>query len=272
MLYKTLILNNNKFHNSHLIFHILIIVLFFFSCNNNLENKQIIARKIQFPDTSRITLLFDNQSQEIEYNLSDYFDMDKIERYDAEIQKFMWADVENMPDTGQILFIGSSSIRIWRSLDADMQPLETIRRGFGGATIPEAIHYSDIIIFPYKPSTIVFYCGENDHAYNNSQEIFETFQIFEKLVHQKLPECNLFFISIKPSIARSHWLRKMFTTNSMILRYCQLTDKTSYIDIANPMFDENSNLRTDIFLNDGLHMNKKGYEIWIKAIKPVLEN
>jgi lysophospholipase L1-like esterase len=36
------------------------------------------------------------------------------------------------------------------------------------------------------------------------------------------------------------------------------------------MLDEDGIVMQDIFLEDGLHMNKKGYDIWAKAIGPLL--
>ena len=245
---------------------LILIILFLTTCNTTNVENIIYAKKAIQLDTIQIKLLFAQSDNEIEYNLSDYFDLDYIERYDAEIQKFMLADMIDMPETGQILFVGSSSIRTWKTLHEDMPTLDIVQRGFGGATIPEVIHYSDLIVFPYKPSKIVFYCGENDHIFHNSKMVFETFQIFEKLLHKQLNNTELYFLSIKPSPARYDWWKAMFTTNRLVRQYCQITNNTFYIDIVSDMLDENNKLKTDIFRNDNLHLNKKGYAIWTKII------
>ena len=245
---------------------LIIIILFSISCNTTNVEDTVYAKKVIQRDTVQIKLLYAQSENEIEYDLSDYFDLDIIERYDAEIQKFMLADMTEMPETGQILFVGSSSIRTWKTLHEDMPSLDIVQRGFGGATIPEVIHYSDLIVFPYEPSKIVFYCGENDHYFHNSEMVFETFQIFEKLLHKQLNNTELYFLSIKPSPARFNRWKAMSTTNRLIKQYCRITEKTYYIDIVSDMMDENSKLKTDIFRNDKLHLNKKGYEIWTKII------
>lgn len=241
--------------------------LIFFSCS---EKEKYLALKAVEHDTIRIALLFDNQS-EIKYELADYFkNFHLIDRFDAEIERFLISDATNFPEKGQILVIGSSSIRLWKSLDADMQPLKTIRRGFGGATIPEVIYYSEQILFPYEPSKIVFYCGENDHYINTPHQIYESFQIMEKLIHKQLPETELYFVSIKPSIARMRMWKKMSITNRIIKKYTEITPKTHYIDVSSAMFNEDYSIKNDIFISDRLHMNEKGYQIWTEIIKPVI--
>ncbi len=198
--------------------------------------------------------------------------MSRINRFDREIENFLISDAQNFPKKGQILFTGSSSIRIWKSLQDDMDGLKTIRRGFGGATIPEMINYSEQIIFPYEPSKIIFYCGENDHYINSSYKIYESFQIIERLIHKRLPETELYFVSVKPSIARKKMWKKMSITNRIIKKYTEITPETYYIDVASPMFNDDFSIKKDIFISDKLHMNSKGYDIWTAIIKPILMN
>ncbi|RME10337.1 MAG: hypothetical protein D6816_03460, partial [Bacteroidetes bacterium] len=87
-----------------------------------------------------------------------------LTRFEEEIKAFEEADKKSMPPAGAILFVGSSSIRMWPSLDSAFAPLPVIQRGFGGSTIPEVLHYADRIVWKYQPKVIVFYCGENDIA------------------------------------------------------------------------------------------------------------
>ncbi len=257
-------MNFNKTKNISLF----ILIIFIFSCNNN---QLVSSQKVKKHDTIRISRLFlDNDK--IEYDLSNYFNMSRINRFDREIERFLISDIENFPEKGQILFTGSSSIRIWKSLDSDMSGLKTIRRGFGGATIPESIYYIDEIIFPYEPSKIVFYCGENDHYVNSPYKIYESFQIIEKLIHKRLPETELYFVSVKPSIAREQMWKEMSITNRIIKKYTELTPKTHFIDVSSAMFNDDFSIKNDIFISDKLHMNSKGYEIWTAIIKPVLLN
>jgi len=243
-----------------------VIIIFVFSCNNT---ELVSSQKAKEHDSIRIKRLFLNDDK-IEYDLSNYMKMSRINRFDREIENFLISDAQNFPEKGQILFTGSSSIRIWKSLQEDMDGLQTIRRGFGGATIPEIINYSEQIIFPYEPSKIIFYCGENDHYINSSYKIYESFQIIERLIHKRLPETKLYFVSIKPSIARKTMWKQMSGTNRIIKEYTKITPKTYYIDVASAMFNDNFSIKKDIFISDKLHMNNKGYDIWTAIIKPIL--
>jgi len=246
--------------------YLFIIILSFqilYSCKNK---KSIEIKTISKFDLNTKNLILDTS----QFKLSDFTKGIIMNHFDAEIENLIKNDCDTFPKKGQILVVGSSSIRMWKTLIDDMKPLYVIQRGFGGATIPELLQYSDKIVFAYKPSIVVFYCGENDHWWNNSLEISKTFQYFEKLLHSKLPDCKLYFVSIKPSFARKTWAKKMNLTNNLIKNYIKSTNQTFYIDITNEMFDDNKNLRKDIFIEDSLHLNSVGYQIWTSIIKPIL--
>lgn len=205
------------------------------------------------------------------FDIFNYFDERFIERFIYEINLFEKSDNKDFPEFGQILFVGSSSIRMWKTVKEDMQPYEVINRGFGGATIPELIYYSDKIVFPYKPAKVVFYCGENDHDWNFSVQICQTFQYFEKIFHAKLPESELFFVSVKPSPSRKHWWKRICMTNRFIENYCEMKEHTTFIDVASSMFNDDYTINKEIFIQDNLHLNSDGYNIWTSIIKPYLE-
>lgn len=188
-----------------------------------------------------------------------------------EIVAFKKADSLQMPPKNGILFIGSSSLRMWKDLEKTYKNYNAIKRGFGGATLEQAIFYADDIIFPYQPKQIFIYSGENDLAEGTSPEItFDRFKILFKLIRKKLPEVPISFISIKPSISREKLMPQMAYTNQLIKVFLSAQAKTSFIDVYHPMLQANGKPITDIFLADNLHMNAKGYEIWKNAITPYL--
>ena len=190
--------------------------------------------------------------------------------FEKEINNFKKADSVAMPPSDAILFIGSSSIRKWKSLEQDMAPLRVINRGFGGSQTEHAIYYFDQIVLPYKPHAIVLYEGDNDIASGKTaQEIFEDFKTFALLVKDSLADTPLFFIAIKPSIARENMLEQMKKANKLIEDYCNTRDHLVFIDVASAMMD-NGKIRQDIFIEDNLHMNDKGYDIWEKIVKAQL--
>src|SRR5215216_1365691 len=90
------------------------------------------------------------------------FAQSKTNSFEKEILAFEASDKTNPPPKNAVLFIGSSSIRMWKNVAKDFPDYRVINRGFGGSQIEDSIHYADRIVFPYVPSTIVFYAGGND--------------------------------------------------------------------------------------------------------------
>src|SRR3954447_24674799 len=137
-------------------------------------------------------------------------------RFENEIAAFeKWNHQNAVPQNG-ILFVGSSTIRLWQTADA-FPDLPIINRGFGGSTIPDVNHFADRIVFKYKPRTIVFYAGDNDIAAGSSPEkVFADFETFAKSVHDRLPDTQLIFLAIKSSPLRWKFWSKSQTVNDRI--------------------------------------------------------
>ena len=118
----------------------------------------------------------------------------------AEIESFVEADRAQPPAPGQIVFVGSSSIRFWTTLAEDMAPLATVRRGFGGAHLSQVLHEAPRIVLPYAPRAVVVYAGDNDIGAGKSAEtVVADFEALVERIHATLPETDVWFWSIKPS-------------------------------------------------------------------------
>lgn len=192
-------------------------------------------------------------------------------RFEPEIAAFEAQDRESPPPQDAILFLGSSSVRMWRTVAEDMAPLPVIHRGFGGSQITDAIYFADRIVFPYRPRVIVFYEGDNDVGSGKSPEtVLADFARFERLVHSRLPETVILFISIKPSKARWNIWPEMNRANMLIDHYITRHAFLGYLDVATPMLGDDGR-PLDIFLDDDLHMTPAGYKIWTKVIRPRVE-
>ncbi len=193
-------------------------------------------------------------------------------RFEAEIQAFEKGDAIKFYKSNGILYTGSSSIRMWKGLAKDMDDLRGPNRGFGGATIPEVIQYMDRYLFIHQPQIIVFYCGENDIAEGASPEtVLASFQEFVTKVETKLPDVKFVFISMKPSLARWNLWDKYQAGNQLIANYITTKSNMEYMDCALSMLEENGQVKDDIFIADGLHMNEKGYALWTQQLTPILE-
>ncbi len=188
--------------------------------------------------------------------------------FEKEIRFFEAQDKLSFPPVNAILFIGSSSIRRWFSLKDYFPDSDIIHRGFGGSTADDALLYVDRIVLPYKPSKIVYYEGDNDIGQGfSTNKITENIERFITRVNKDLPATEIFIISPKPSIARRQLWNKFVQLNSELKKLCDKYYFVSFIDVASPMFDENGMLRNDIFVDDSLHLNEKGYEIWGQTIR-----
>ncbi len=195
-------------------------------------------------------------------------------RFEKAIEQFESGDRQNPPSQGAIVCIGSSSMRGWHgTIEGDLAPLTVIPRGFGGSNMNDALHYADRIVLPYKPRAIVLYEGDNDVAQGIPPgQIAETFRAFAKKVHDELPECRIYVLSIKPSIKRWSMWPTMQEANALLEAMCRKDDRLVYVDIATPMLNAEGLPKPGIFKKDKLHMTRSGYVIWRDTLKPVLEN
>ncbi len=191
--------------------------------------------------------------------------------FEKEIRFFEAQDRISYPPENAILFIGSSSIKRWYNLKDYFPETEIIHRGFGGSTSVDALHYINRIVLNYKPLKIVYYEGDNDIAKKYSTEnILAEIDSFINMVHGSLPLTEIYIIPPKPSYARFHLWNKYLKLNNVLK---QLTEKypfVIYVDVVTPMFDDKGILLKDIFIEDNLHLNEKGYQIWGKTIRKVM--
>lgn len=194
------------------------------------------------------------------------------ERWENTIQQFEKQDSENRPPQDAILFVGSSSIAMWKNLGSYFPEYETLNRGFGGSQFSDLLHYTDRVIYPYKPSKIFIYEGDNDLAGGKSpQEILKEAKKLRKEIRKELPGVPVVFIAAKPSIARKHLKEGYEELNTMLKEYAAKEKNTMFADVYAAMMDQNGEVYDHIFLEDNLHMNEQGYEIWQSVLAPYLQ-
>jgi lysophospholipase L1-like esterase len=194
------------------------------------------------------------------------------ERFERAIQAFEKADAENPPPQDAVLFVGSSSIRRWHaSLAEDFAPLTTIGRGFGGSNTNDLLHFADRIVIQYKPRAIVIYEGDNDIGQGIEKgAILTTYAELLDKIKADLPNCRVYLLSVKPSPLRwSLWL-KMQAVNDGLAEIAGERPDVTYIDVASPLLDEDGKPRSELFVKDRLHLNRKGYDAWRETIRPIL--
>jgi lysophospholipase L1-like esterase len=194
---------------------------------------------------------------------------DSPARFEKEIAAFEDYDHKNSPPQSPILFVGSSTIRLWQTADA-FPELPVVNRGFGGSSIDDVNHFADRIVFKYRPRLIVFYSGDNDIAAGRTPDhVFADFETFANAVRERLPETRIIYLAIKPSIARWKLWPRMQEVNSRVNDLAQQKERQIiYIDTAPALLGPDGQPSKELFRDDGLHMNAIGYAAWNKLLAP----
>ena len=192
-------------------------------------------------------------------------------RWDKEIAAFEAQDKTNPPPKGAILFIGSSSIRLWKTLAEDLPEHKVINRGFGGSQIEDSVYFVDRMVVPYQPKRIVMYAGGNDiNANKTPEQVASDFKAFVTKVHAKLPETRIAYISIAGNPARWSQVERVKRANELIREFTRTDKRLQFIDVFPHMLGEDGKPLPDIFVEDRLHMNEKGYAIWKRVVGAAL--
>jgi lysophospholipase L1-like esterase len=195
----------------------------------------------------------------------------QADQWAKDMAAFEQRDAQKPPAPGGIVFVGSSSIRLW-NLERSFPGLPIINRGFGGSQIIDSVRHLDLLVIRHKPRTVVFYAGDNDIAAGKSpQAVADDFKAFVAKVHAALPQARIAFIGIKPSIQRWALVSKVREANALIRAFCMDDDRLGFVDVDGPMLGWDEKPRKDLLIADGLHLTDKGYELWTTLVRPFLE-
>ena len=192
-------------------------------------------------------------------------------RFWDDVQTIKHYDQMYAPPADPILFVGSSSIRKWDDAERTFASYNVLNRGIGGAVVNDITFYLNDIVFPYHPREIVLYVGENDIPEGATADtVLERTKKLITAIREKLPETPITYISIKPSPSRDKYRQTVKEANRLIKEYLATQQKIKWVDVFTPMLTKEGNSRPEIFQSDMLHLNKDGYKIWKKLVKPTL--
>jgi lysophospholipase L1-like esterase len=191
-------------------------------------------------------------------------------QWDAAFAAFAADDALHPHPPGGILFVGSSSIRLWNDLENQFKDLPVvIKRGFGGSQLADCVKNLSRLVLRYQPRMVLVYAGDNDLAAGSSpNDVLHRFTAFVDGVHATLPATRIAYISIKPSPARAVLLPEIRTANALIRDYAERETNIDYIDVFTPMLDADGRPRRELFRDDALHLNADGYALWKRVIGP----
>ena len=194
-----------------------------------------------------------------------------VDRWEKDIAAYEAQDKANPPAKGQIVFIGSSTIRRWTTLAADFPEHRVLNRGFGGSQISDAVHYADRIVIPYEPRAVVLRSGGNDiNAGKTPEQVFDDFKQFVAKIHAKLPNTQIYYISLSPSIARWKQADKEKSLNDMVKAFMAGNPQLTYIETYDMVLGADGQPRPELFVADKLHFSPEGYKLLTDRVRPAL--
>jgi lysophospholipase L1-like esterase len=192
-------------------------------------------------------------------------------QWEKEIAAFEEADRSNPPSKGTVLFIGSSTVKLWKTLAEDFPDHHIVNRGFGGSEIRDATHFADRIIIPCRPRQIFLRAGSNDiHGGRLPSEVARDFSEFVRVVHDRLPDAEIAFIGTNPAPSRWSEKDKLRDLNRRIRQMALEMPRVSYVDVFDLGIDRDGRPRHKLFLSDMLHFNADGYKLLADRVRPFL--
>jgi lysophospholipase L1-like esterase len=194
-----------------------------------------------------------------------------FDQWEKEISAYEASDRTNPPPKGGIVFIGSSTIRLWKTLALDFPDHKVINRGFGGSEIADSTHFAERIIFPYEPKQVFLRAGGNDiHNGRLPDEVAADFAEFVRVVHAKLPKAEIVYIPVSPAPSRWGENDKYRALNKKIRKIALNSPRCTYIDCYDVSLTPDGKARPELFVADQLHFNADGYKLLTERVRPYL--
>lgn len=191
-------------------------------------------------------------------------------RFEPEIAKIQ--QISFNEQKARIVFTGSSSIRFWPDIAAYYPEHQIINTGFGGSQMSDLLYYLEETVLRFTPTKVFIYEGDNDIAAQQTIEtILQNTKAVVNKIKQKVPEVQIILIAAKPSLARWALKEDYIKLNSALEAYARKQANCSFANVWDSMLDEQGKVLPNIFIEDGLHMNRAGYELWDKVIRPYVE-
>jgi hypothetical protein len=201
--------------------------------------------------------------------LRKYQELPEVKAWEQEIQKFEQLDKTGSFNGNEILFAGSSSIRLWKTISDDMAPYPVIQRGYGGAKLSDFAVYADRIFDPHPCRAIVIFIANDIHGGENDKSPEEVLSLYKnviKTIRKKQAETPVFWIAITPTSSRWKVWPEIQKANNLIQEYCESTENLYFIKTDFAFLGENGRPINEFFMDDHLHLNADGYAVWTEII------
>ena len=200
-------------------------------------------------------------------------------QFEEEVSLLESLDFEEKAGEKDVLFIGSSSIRLWDNIQVDMYPYSSIKRGYGGAHFYDLIHFSERLVKNHSPKAILIFVA-NDITGSNDltnivgdlspNEVKKLFRYNYKLIRSIHKHIPIFLIETTPTPKRWKVWNKILQANKKLERFCKQVPNLYFISTRDKFIGADGLPIQSLFLNDELHLNVDGYKLWSSVIKSKL--
>jgi len=193
-------------------------------------------------------------------------------RFAEEVEKLL-ASTKSKKTSNSVIFAGSSTFRLWDNLETTFPDVDIVNHGFGGSQTSDLICYSSLLITNYNPSKVFIYEGDNDLAEGKKSVdiVVADVKTLIRVIRRRLPDVPIYIVSPKPSISRWNLKEEYVELNEKLAALCPTRDQVTFVNVWDEMVDQNGELKEGLFIEDGLHLNESGYEIWAKSLATHLQ-
>ena len=192
-------------------------------------------------------------------------------KWEKEVAAYEAADRASPPPKGGVVFIGSSTVRLWKTLAVDFPGHAVVNRGVGGCEIADCTHFADRLVFPHAPRQVFLRAGGNDiHAGRSPAEVAGDFNAFVETVRAKLPKVEIVFVAVNPAPSRWNETDKYRELNALIRTAAAKLTGVTVCDGFSFVLDANGQARGELFVADKLHFNTEGYKLLAAQVRPHL--
>ncbi len=191
------------------------------------------------------------------------------DRWQQAMDQFAVDDAKRGEAPAEIVFVGSSTIRMWELAKSFPKVTPTpLNRGFGGSQFSDIVRHIDRLVLRHKPKLVVVYSGDNDLA--SGKEVATVVSDFHKIVasiHEAQPDTRIVVLAPKPSVQRWEMRAKFRELNKSLAAQCGDDDKLTWLDTWPATLNQQGEPDATLFRDDGLHLNDKGYAKWAELVR-----
>ena len=196
-------------------------------------------------------------------------------RWSGAVEKLKARDAEEKHPEDSILFIGSSTIRMWENIVQDMAPYHPIQRGYGGAKYGDLVVFAEEMISPHRFRAMVIFAGNDvlgKETDATPEQVAGWFRQIAAVARAREPNADVFCVAVTPTPARWNLWNRIQEVNAALQAACAEDPKLHFVPTSESYLDVNGDgkPKPEFYEDDNLHFNKDGYVVWAGRVKAAL--